>query len=235
MNEGRKISICIPSYNRCEMTLDSFKEVYEDERISEVVIVDDASDINIFNQLKEVCDALPKVKLIRNITNQDCYRNKATSLGYAINEYAILLDSDNTIDTCYIDKIYEQEWSADVILTPSYAKPNFDFRAYEGITISKENISYLVGKPMVEVCLNAANYFVNVNSYLEVWDGNEDPVTSDSIYQCLNWLKSGRKIKIVQGLEYLHRVHSGSHWQNNIHRTKQGFHQSILNKLKEMK
>ena len=81
MVDERRISICIPTFQRVDMTLDSFKEVYDDERVSEIIIVDDASDISVFEELKSICDVLPKVKLYRNLTNQDCYFNKATAIG----------------------------------------------------------------------------------------------------------------------------------------------------------
>lgn len=41
------------------MTIESFYDVYEDERISEIIIVDDASDIEIYEDLKSMTDAFP--------------------------------------------------------------------------------------------------------------------------------------------------------------------------------
>ena len=102
----QQISICIPTWNRVEMTLNSFKKVYNDARIDTIVIVDDASDIDVYTRLKEECDKLSKVKLYRNVTNQDCYANKFVAVSYSPTDYCILLDSDNQIDETYIDKIY---------------------------------------------------------------------------------------------------------------------------------
>ena len=61
----RTLSICIPTWNRVEMTLNSFKEVYNDDRVEAIIIVDDASEMHIYNKLKEECDKLSKVKLYR--------------------------------------------------------------------------------------------------------------------------------------------------------------------------
>lgn len=236
MVDERRISICIPTFQRVDMTLDSFKEVYDDERVSEIIIVDDASDISVFEELKSICDVLPKVKLYRNLTNQDCYFNKATAIGYASNDRAILLDSDNRIDIDYLDRLYKiKEWEYDAIYTPSFAMPEFDFTAFAGLRITSENVAEYIDRPMFETCLNAANYFVDVYKYLEVFDSNTNPVTSDSIYQCYNWLLDGGKIEIVRGLKYQHLVHSGSHYKNNVSRTPSGFHESILNNLRNMK
>ena len=236
MIDRRKISIAIPTFERPELTIDSFIDVYNDERISEIVIVDDCSTMYYYEKLKELCDKLEKVKLYRNASNQNCYANKMVAVSYCTNEFCILLDSDNKIDHTYIEKIFEiEDWDSETIYTPSYAKPHFDFRAFEGMTVSAIDVAQYLKTPIFEVCLNAANYFVNCMNYLKVWDSETDPVTSDSIYQCYNWLKNGFKIKIVKGLEYNHLVHDGSHYKNQVHLTPVGFHESILQKLRELK
>jgi hypothetical protein len=51
----------------------------------------------------------------------------------------------------------------------------------------------------------------------------------------MRWLESGKSIYVVPGLEYEHRVHDGSHYQNNVRRTPRGFHQDTENKLKSMR
>lgn len=234
MNEQRQISICIPSWNRSDMTIESFYDVYEDERIGEIIIVDDASDLEIYEDLKSMTDVLSKVRLYRNLTNQDCYRNKMTAASYANYPFIILLDSDNKIDKSYLDILFEiKEWNERTIYTPEFAAPNFNFNEYAGLLITKENISEHIDKPMFETMLNAANYFVHRDEYLKVWDGTVDPVTSDSIFQCYNWLAAGGKIQVVPNLIYQHKVHAG-HYQTNVSRTPIGFHEDILQKLKQL-
>jgi len=238
--DNRKISLCIPTYNRVDVLIESFSKVISDERVSDIFISDDASDIEIFQQVRSIVEVLNqthgnKITMSRNLSNQDCYFNKRTAVMGAKQPFCILLDSDNVIDTDYLDRLFEiAEWDASTIYTPEYAMPNFDFRAYAGLLITKKNVGEWIDKPMFETCLNAANYFVNKDNYLHNWDGSVNPVTSDSIFVCYNWLKSGKKIKIVQGLQYFHRVHSGSHYQNNVKRTPPGFHQSVLDKIKQL-
>lgn len=235
--ENRLLSIAIPTFNRAEMTIEAFYDVYNDERVFEIVISDDASDSVIFQYLKSMTDYLSKVKLFRNYVNVDCYKNKKRAIEYCDNttDGCILLDSDNIINKDYIDKLYEiPEWDINTIYTPSFAMPQFDFRAYEGLVVTKENVADYIDKPMFEVMLNAANYFVNPFMYLEVFDDTVTPVTSDSIFQCYNWVNEGKSIYVVPGLQYKHRVHPGSHYQNNKMRTPLGFHESILNKLRQM-
>jgi glycosyltransferase involved in cell wall biosynthesis len=233
--DDRKISICIPTWERTDLLLDSFASVYSDNRVSEIVIVDDYSSEETYWKVKELFEMMPKIKLFRNPQNINCYRNKRRAVGKATNEWVIVFDSDNQLSTAYLDKIFEQEWHADTILTPDFAMPQFDFRKYSGIALSKENISEYIDKPMLEVCLNAMNYFVNRDKYMEVWDETTDPVTSDSIYQAYNWLKAGYKIKIVDGLQYFHSVHPESHYATQNHRTPSNFHSDLLQKIRELK
>lgn len=228
------ISICIPTYDRTTLLFESIAHVIDDDRISEVVIVDDCSPIETYNAIIEHYKGNNKVKIYRNENNLDCYRNKREAVSKATNEWVILLDSDNVIDKNYIDSL-PLFLDKHVLFQPSFAKPHFDFRAYEGLEIGKENVSEYMCKAGFETMLNAMNYFVNRDEFLRVWDGSVDPVTSDSLFQNYNWLKSGNSIYVVPGMQYFHRVHNGSHYQNNVRRTPQGFHKSIVDKLKGMK
>lgn len=237
----RKIGIAIPTWNRVDLLIESFSKVLSDNRVEQINICDDASDLDIFKQIKSITDVLNsthnhKITLSRNLTNQDCFRNKMHSVFGVSAGWVILLDSDNIIDTDYLDVLYQIEyWDSHTIYTPCFAEPNFDFRQYSGITISKENVSDYIDKPMFETALNAANYFIHKDTWLSVWDDSVNPITSDSIYVCLKWLEAGNKIKFVDGLRYFHRVHSGSHYQNNVSKTLPGFHESILNKLRNLR
>lgn len=238
--DNRQISISIPTYNRVEVLIESFSKVISDERVSSIHIQDDASDIEIFQQVKAIIEVLNqthgnKITMARNLTNQDCHRNKYHSVLGVKSQWLILLDSDNVIDTDYLDRLYEIEtWDEQTIYTPEFARTNFDFRAYSGLTIAKENVAEYLDKPLFETALNAANYFINKDEWIKCWVGEPDPVTSDSIFVCMNWLIAGNKIKFVNGLQYDHKVWEQSHYRTQNHRTPPGFHQSILEKLKQL-
>lgn len=240
--DNRKISIAIPNYNRVDVLIESFSKVLSDNRVCNIHIQDDASDIEIYNNVKSITDVLnaaisnDKITMSRNLSNQDCFRNKQHAILGAKAEWAILLDSDNIIDTNYLDRLYEiKEWDSDTIYTPDNAAPNFNFEAYSGLEITKENVSEYINKPMAETMCNAANYFIHKDTWLSVWDGSVNPVTSDSIYVILKWLQADKKLKVTKGLKYFHRVHSGSHYQTQNHRTPIGFHESILNQIRNLK
>lgn len=228
------ISFAITTYNRFDFTVECINRVINDDRIGEVICSDDCSTDGSYELLKLYYKNNRKVKIFKNDYNVDCYKCKYLTISRCSFEYCIIADSDNLFSKEYLDKIYEQDWDEDTILMPSFAKPMFDYRDYAGLVLTKENLAEYIDKPMVETCLNCMNYFVNAKNYLEVWDGSVDPVTSDSLFQNYNWIMSGRKFKILGGLEYEHKVHSGSHYQNNVHRTGD-FKDILIEKVRSLK
>ena len=74
------ISICVPTYNRYEMTVQCFEQVLHDDRIDEIVVVDDYSEDGSYELLKERFKYDSKVKIFRNKINLDCFLNKRMSI-----------------------------------------------------------------------------------------------------------------------------------------------------------
>jgi glycosyltransferase involved in cell wall biosynthesis len=242
------ITLAITTYQRDSMVIEAIQNVLDDDRISEIVIVDDASDYGFYQSLQFKLNRLasPKIKLFRNKRNLDCYKNKREAVSKATNEGVILLDSDNIIDKTYVDSIFLRlefkDWNEypefkKCILTPQRAMPHFDFSdMLDDNPIDRTNVAEVLNKyKIAEVMLNACNFFVNRDEYLKVHDASVDPVTSDSIYFMLKWFEAGNYINVNGGMNYTHRIHSGSHYQTNVKRTPKGFHQEVLNKLKALK
>lgn len=231
------ISLCLTTYNRTDLLFRSFADLVDDERVSEIIIVDDHSDEKVYEEIKAHCKEIKKVGLFRNSHNLDCYRNKRQAVKKATSDWVIIGDSDNIFTRRYVDRL-EDVWIGgpkhDVIYQPEFARPHFDFTPYAGVTVNRNNVASYMGDATFQTALNAMNYFVNREEYLRVWDGTVDPVTSDSIFQNYNWLKAGGSIYFVPGLQYEHTVHEGSHYQQNVKRTPQGFHNSIVDKIKSL-
>lgn len=204
--------------------------------VSEIIISDDCSDAGTFVEMKKYLTPLKKVRLYRNKRNLDCYYNKKRAMYLATNPWAILLDSDNMIGTFYVQTLLDiPKWDKRTIYTPDAACPNFIFTEFSDLLITRANVHEYIDKPLFQTMLNACNYFVNREEYVRVWDGSIDPVTSDSIWFCLQWLEAGNSIKVVNGLQYIHRVHADGHYQQNIGRTPAGFHDGIMQKLRDIR
>lgn len=231
----RKIALCLTTYNRYELLLESFQQVLYDDRIAEIIISDDCSTDGSYERLKDFVKNKPKIKLYQNDFNLDCYFNKRKAIDHATCDWCIIGDSDNVFTKDYLDKIFAiPEWDEHTIYQPSFAKPHFDFRKYEGMTFTKKNIAEHFDKPMVSTMLNAMNYLVNKYTFEQAWQGNVDPHTADSIFQNYNHLAAGGSIFVVPGLTYEHRVHDGSHYKNNVHLTGD-FYEDVENKIRELK
>lgn len=232
--DTHKISLCITHFNRPEMVMRSFEKVVNDDRISEIVIVDDSSENIQYLDLLERIGTRAKIKVFRNESNIGCYRNKREAISKATNEWVIIFDSDNVIDAQYIDKLYEYGlWDKQTIYAPSLANP-FDYTHFEGRILHRMNIAKFVKSTRFDTMMNTMNYFVNREEYLKVWDNKAEPHAIDSIYQNLQWITAGNKFFVVPGLSYSHTIHKGSLYMEVGHKT-QGLHTTIINKFKLMR
>lgn len=215
------LSLCITTYNRYEETIRAFSSVIEDERISEVVIVDDYSDEDIYDKLLN--DPLiehPKVRLYRNSSNLGMSRNKLKSVSLANREWCIVFDSDNILDTRYIDAVANSAPLKDssklskvnLILCPEFAFPNFDYRAYSNMVIGLDTASHLLdkGDSIFECLLNTCNYVVPRNEYIETWNDYPHVLGTDTINFNRDWLFANKFFYIVPGMVYTHTVHKDS-------------------------
>lgn len=207
------ISLCITTYNRYKLLFESFSQVLDDDRISEIVIVDDCSDSAIYDQVLTAVSRMNlfghKIRLYRNDLNLGMSRNKASAIELASNDWCIILDSDNVIDKSYIDAI-PFHLNNLIIYAPAYARPQFDYRQYQNHTFTKDNTPGLIANSVVEMMLNTCNYLVNRDEYLKVYQHNPEMKGTDTIWFNYLWLKSGRSIHVTKGMEYDHRVHAGS-------------------------
>lgn len=234
--ENRKISLCITTHNRTWMLMRSFDQLLNDDRVSEIIIVDDASTSTIWNEVSIDIGILKsnKVKLFRNDANLGCYRNKKEAISKASNEFVIIADSDNIFSKAYVDKIYAYGlWDVNTIYAPSFAKP-FDYRYFEGRIIHRQNVAKFVDVKHFDAMINTMNYFVNRDEYIRVWEDREEPWTADSLYQNYRWLDAGNRFFVVPGLQYEHTVHDGSHYKEHNKKTGNLFNETI-NKLKLMR
>jgi len=255
----REITLAITHYNRFGLLRECIPQaVLEDPRISEIVVSDDASTDDSYEKSQFYFHQHEKVKFFRNEQNLDCYRNKAKAVERATNEWVVLFDSDNIFSPRYVDVLFEiPTWEPDTFYCPEFAEPCFNYTQFAGLTVDQHTVSRYMGRetnrPVVQkngriirppflepqysnfrCALNTANYFFHRDNYLAVWDGKVDPHTSDTIYQALNWLRSGKRISIVKGLRYFHRMHSGSHYIQNKHLTGD-FHAKVEQQLIELK
>lgn len=203
------LTLAITNWNRYELLLESFAQVINDDRISEVLILDDCSDLVYWNKIKDLPLYNPKVRVIRQAQNRGMAVNKRDAVAYAKTDWVILFDSDNIIGPDYLDAIPPDPLHIAIYL-PDFAKPNFDFKKYDGLWFDKEDAAKLIKEDDFNMMLNCCNYVVNRDEYLKVFQEDKTVKASDTITFAYHWLKAGNMFKVVPGMEYYHRVHKDS-------------------------
>lgn len=208
-----QITFAITTYNRVDFTLKCFEKILHDDRVGEILISDDCSEMGEYLNLVEAVAEMPKVKLIRAANNQGCYLNKHTAISLSKHDYVVIADSDNVFDTDYIDALYRYPWMPSVILCPDWAMPTFSYVNFAGQVISKENVAQYAKEKMFDCLINTCNYFVNRDEFCRIFDKETKHYADDTAYINYRWLQAGNKLYVVPFMRYGHTVHPGSHYQ----------------------
>jgi len=217
------VSLAVPTYNRSEMTMDSFSQILNSNLIDEVIIQDDYSKSNIYFELWNLVHALnnKKVHLNRNEKNLGPFHNKYEAVKNCKNDWVILLDSDNVIDHSYvrvIDKLVKEPdilYCAETLYSKGKETINWSYEAFNQLVIDKKNVKKYIDNGLFETWMNTGNHFFNRDSYLKVVECSECHSrlkVADSIYFSYLWLLFGNRMKVVPGLAYIHNIHDGSYY-----------------------
>lgn len=203
------IAIAIPTYEREDMTFGAFAEVYNDPRVDEIVIVDDAS--TSMHGLLARAALYPKVRAFCNEKNLGCYQNKRRAVEQACTEWVVLFDSDNVMAVEYLQALWNvRPWNPDILYAPTYGRPMLDYRIYERMLCTQFNVAQFLDDRIFTMALNTGNFFVHRDSYLSVREYDDiDPLAADSLYFVSQWLASGKQVLFTPGLSYEHRIHEG--------------------------
>lgn len=212
-----KLTLAITVYNRYEMLLESFANVIDDDRIDQILIMDDHSDEEYWKKIKDLPAYNPKIKVVRQLQNRGMSVNKRDAIFNSKNEWVIIGDSDNVFGKDYVDALFKgTDWASRVIHCPEFAKPHFDYRNIPQVYNIKHFGKPDFSNPMVSCFFNTCNYVVNREKYLSVWQENKGVIASDTIWFNYLWLKAGNYFDIVDNMQYVHRVHDGSGFMKEV-------------------
>lgn len=211
-----KLSVCLTTYNRPEMSISAIKDVITRREIDSVIYQDDCSEINNFNKFKlyaqELNDKTDKIHIFRNNENIGMSRNKVESIKNSKTPFCILFDDDNTLTDEYINAIRNIDLQDHIIYCPEFAMPKFNYSQFSNIIINKLNVNKFIEIDMFACFLNTCNYVVNVKNYLKVYEYNPQMKATDTLWFNYLWLKSGGNFLIVPAMNYHHRMHDDSGW-----------------------
>lgn len=216
-----------------------------DPRISQLVLRDDSGigtpGHNAFlENVEAISRSAPrelKITANANQKNLGVFGNKLAAIRDCECDWAQSLDSDNQLDVRALDTIFAYEWLPHVMFSPSFAEPEFDYRAKAGFKITLSNVpdffewrtscclmntgnqfmhvptmrSVLQKEPVENFQMSQSDYFRRGNNRADLhWRKVYD--AADSFYFNSRWLMAGNETLIVPGLQYKHEVHRGSSW-----------------------
>jgi hypothetical protein len=209
-------SLCIPTINRFDSFLDKNLTIYLTfNLINEIIICDEnGNDYNkIILKYKNFIDS-GKLKIYKNETVLGPFLNKLKVCSYATTEWIVLIDSDNFADNNYFEivnkYIIDNNPSKNSILSPSFAKPVFNYKRYAGKIYKKGNM-------LDNGCLiNTGNYVINkylidtIDISNEMENIKQSSACDVIFFNTLLFEQLDLQFHVVKELEYEHVVHDQS-------------------------
>ena len=233
-------SLCIPTIDRFDLFLKKYLQEYIDnDLINEIIITDENG--NDIEKIKQFYPDNPKLILVKNESNLGPFLNKLKACNLAKNEWISLIDSDNFADKNYflVAKKYINENinnQKNIILAPSFAKPNFNYSQFSGIVFKN---GYFKDNKNVQssstTFMNTGNYIINKYLIINLNINNEINISQSSscdviYFNTLLFEQLDLNLHVVPGLEYEHVVHDGSVYLNT-HQQYANFSKIVHNRF----
>ena len=108
---SKKVSVIIPVYNQEELVIKAIKSIPLRNDV-EVIVIDDCSTDNTYNNLKNI--NYP-IKLFKTKVNSGAGVARNIGLNIAIGEYILFLDSDDYLNTNLLNNIINNKLTGDII------------------------------------------------------------------------------------------------------------------------
>jgi glycosyltransferase involved in cell wall biosynthesis len=230
-----KIAVAITTFNEIEQSggqwlRENIDAMLMSPHIGDIVVVNDGTP-----DYPELGALLyqwfgTRVRVQQNLENLGVFGNKLTSLAASRGEWCLIADSDNVFPAGFFDRLMEfHPWERDVAYVASVGRVEFDYRPFIG-DWTLENATEIPTKPCGWCLCNCGNWFVNRERFLSAFDGiprsrfdqhqpnyfNADDRSDwhwrlvydamDSFYINKTWWLNGGTLRVVNGLEYVHRV-----------------------------
>ena len=106
MNLMEKISIAIPTYNSSKFIKESIPKIYKTSVINEIIIHDDCSNEDDFEDIQRFISKYKKnkkinLKIFRNSSNIGGFKNKYLAVEKCENNIVYQMDSDNILSNSF--------------------------------------------------------------------------------------------------------------------------------------
>jgi len=240
------LSLCIPTMNRFDsflrVYLQSYLQYLKDGIINEIVICDETGDD--YQKIMDTYGTVPNFKVVKNDTVLGVFKNKLKVASLATSNYIALIDSDNFCDSAYFNTVKkyinekEHMFSSAVILAPSFAKPNFNYKQFENAVVTNSNFKHFYNDRF-DTLLNTGNFVINKKIVDNIiYDESVMFVITAADVVYFNLLAFSQfddfQLHVVENLEYDHVVHSGSIYTNTVHNCRAFIDSFIMPTIRQM-
>ena len=230
-----KIAVAITAYNEMERSgglwlCENLRQILASSHVGDVVVVNDGTpdygDLSCMIYEKFGT----RVRCQQNSENLAVFGNKLTSVEASRGEWVLVADSDNVFNARFFQRLVDcQPWDQRVAYVASFGKTEFNYRGFIG-DWTLANAAEIPRKPCGWCLCNCGNWFVNRERFLSAFDGvprkrfdlyqpnyfqldDRAPLYWRHAYDSLDsyyinkrlWLAGGT-LRVVDGLEYVHRV-----------------------------
>ena len=216
-----RFSVGIPHYNRGRLIYRPLFNLLNHPAVDEVVIVDDGSRVEEYQSLKDFVDSLDcgnRVKIFRREENRGALLTKLECVERSSSEWVLVLDSDNTAFSSYLDALGGiRNPDPQIFYCASWAWPWFPFEGLglEQIDFKRAEKLCRDGRLRKFYIINDGNYLVHRNSYSETVSriGQISSDVVDVMVVNYLWLSLGGKLEMVPERSYFHRVDASSFYK----------------------
>jgi hypothetical protein len=212
---------------------ESIPKYLENPHVTEVVITDETGeDYGAISQ----AFSHPKLRLYKNERRLGSVENKQRAASYATSDFIAIIDSDNFADVTYFEAfknyIATHTFSNSSLFLPSAAKPHFNYQMYVDKLLTWQTVGQYW--PKIETCLNTMNLIIPRSFLVKFNIMNDKPLCDetsgsyDALYFSLYALfNMNATLIVVPGMDYEHRVHSGS-WYMEAEPYSKGVYKKLL-------
>lgn len=214
------VSVAIAHYNRGKVAFRPLCNLLDHPLVGEVVFFDDGSTEDEFFALqKSVAElgATKRVRIERRENNQGALQTKLDATAACRSDWVLILDSDNTAFSGYLDALAKIETrNTEALYCSPFAFPYFSFKPLAGRSLDFETCCELTRSGLLRKCfiINDGNYLVHRETYLE----RITPLArmrsdvADVMAVNYSWLSQGGKLEILRRGAYHHRIDPSSFW-----------------------
>ena len=182
--------------------------------------MDDGSDPSEFAALERtVAEADPsgRVKIHRREQNLGALRTKLECVERVTCDWVLILDSDNTAFTRYLDVLARLgNLEESTFYCAGWAFPHFPFHPLHGMRLDFQKACALTASGDLRryYIINDGNYLVHRESYIRSVKalGTIASDVADVMVVNYHWLSQGGTLQILPGTSYFHRVDASSFW-----------------------